>query len=87
MTSVWKVKDGETVVCVMMTETEADECMATKIQDKARENLLSNAGVPMGLMLNKGKLGRLCDDMSITTEQVDAEKSNVTQFTKESTSV
>lgn len=87
MTTVWKVKDNETVICVVMSEAEADECLTHKIQDKARENLLLNAGVPSGLMVNKGKLGRMCNDMNITTEQVDAEKANVTQYTKESTSV
>ena len=87
MTTVWKVKDGETIVCVVMTEADADVCLTEKIQDKARENLLSNVGVPSGLMVNKGKLGRMCNDMNITTEQVDAEKANVTQYTKESASV
>ena len=87
MTAAWKIKDGETVVCVVMTEADADVCLTQKIQDKARENLLGAAGVPSGLMVNKGKLARLCDDMSITTEQVDAEKANVTQYTKESVSV
>ena len=87
MTTVWKIKDGETIVCVLMTEAEADDCLAQKIEDKARENLLSSAGVPSELMVHKGKLGRQCNDMGISTEQVDAEKANVTQYTKESVGV
>jgi hypothetical protein len=87
MTTVWKVKDGETVVCVVMTEAEADVCLTKKIQDKAQENLLVAAGVPNQLFTLKGTLGRMCYDMDITTEQVIAEKANVTQYTKESASV
>jgi hypothetical protein len=89
MTTVWKVKDGETVVCVLMTEVEADVCLDEKIQTKTRKNLLSNSGVPEALLTNKtiGQLYRMCNDMGITEASVDIEKANVTEYTKESVSV